>query len=190
MAHEIGPQTHGLGKVWWTDGICSLCFFGQGFPVEPKGRTNICMRNLDNSALSGKRGCLIGCSLVTNFALNTGTMAQHVGPLDRFLSLSRPSRRGDETKISSGMSRSRKGVDLILVYTYCHEVLLAIPAVRRTKLAVLVLVTAADCEQQVSLVDAKDCFRESVAMKRVTSRVCPTLARGLFCDTVTLRLPS
>ena len=48
-------------------------------------------------------------------------MAQNAATPDEILRLSQPSRQGDETKISSGVSRSRRGVDLIETLQYVHK---------------------------------------------------------------------
>ena len=45
-------------------------------------------------------------------------MVQHAATPDENLRLSRPSRQGDEIKISSGVSWSRRGVDLIETLQY------------------------------------------------------------------------
>jgi len=50
-------------------------------------------------------------------------MAQNAATPDENLRLSQSSRQGDETKISSGVSRSRRGVDLIETLQYSHNFL-------------------------------------------------------------------
>jgi hypothetical protein len=50
--------------------------------------------------------------------MNIDGMAQNPATPDEILRLSRPSRQDDETKISSGVSRSRRGVDLIETLQY------------------------------------------------------------------------
>jgi len=57
----------------------------------------------------------------TNLAINIDGMAQKTVTPDEFLPLSRPSRQGDETKISSGVSWSWRGVNLIETLQYSHK---------------------------------------------------------------------
>ena len=54
----------------------------------------------------------------TNFAINIDGMTQKTITPDEFLPSSWPSRKGDKTKILSGVSRSQRGVDLIKTLQY------------------------------------------------------------------------
>jgi hypothetical protein len=55
----------------------------------------------------------------TNFAINIDGMAQNA-TTPEILHLSQPSRQGDKTKFSSGMSWSWRGVNLIETLQYMH----------------------------------------------------------------------
>ena len=58
----------------------------------------------------------------TNFAINIDGMARNASTPE-ILHLSQPSRQGDETKISSGVSQSRRGVDLIETLQYLEVIM-------------------------------------------------------------------